>query len=225
MTITQVNSPNYGPRRGVTRPNMIVLHYTAMDTADAAIERLSDPVAEVSAHYVICERGRVSELVSETERAWHAGRSKWGAVEDVNSHSIGIELANRADHPFSDPQMSALETLLGAVMARWGIGPERVVGHSDIAIGRKVDPGPRFDWARLARSGLAVWPKNTSFRGEFLEDAARFGYDVSLGEGAVLEAFRLRFRPFASGPLTIQDCAMMHDLATSYPVDLSFKDV
>ena len=224
MTIVRKVSPNHGPRRGVTRPNMIVLHYTAMETANVAIERLCDPIAEVSAHYVICEKGHVTQLVDEEARAWHAGRSKWGAAEDVNSHSIGIELANQGDHPFPDAQMSKLEDLLRDIMARREIVPERVVGHSDIAITRKTDPGPRFDWARLAQGGLSIWPSACMSIGDFLEDAAMFGYDVSLGEDAVLAAFRLRFRPHASGPLHPADREMMHALAMSYPVDLSIKD-
>ncbi len=132
-----------------------------MATAEAALARLRDPAAEVSAHYLLAEDGRVWQLVEETRRAWHAGRSHWAGEDDVNSASIGIELANpgigAAAHPFPEPQMAALETLLRGVVARWGIRPERVVGHACVAPGRKVDPGPRFDWRRLARRGLAVW--------------------------------------------------------------------
>ncbi|MEO0622287.1 MAG: N-acetylmuramoyl-L-alanine amidase [Pseudomonadota bacterium] len=136
---------------------MVVLHYTAMETAEAALARLCDPVAEVSAHYVIAEDGRLWRLVDEAERAWHAGVSSWGAVRDVNSHSIGIELANTGVHPFPEPQMAALAWLLAGVIGRWEIRPERVVGHACVAPGRKVDPGARFDWRRLARQGATVW--------------------------------------------------------------------
>ncbi len=155
-------SPNHGDRRGGVRPDMVVLHYTGMATVEAALARLCDPVAEVSAHYLIAEDGRCWRLVEEGRRAWHAGVSSWGAVSDVNSHSIGIELANPGHHhgypPFPEPQMAVLEHLLAGILSRWEIRPGRVVGHSDVAPGRKIDPGEKFDWRRLARQGLAVWP-------------------------------------------------------------------
>ena len=156
-------SPNFTERRGgVAAPDMVVLHYTGMDSAEAALARLCDPGPEVSAHYLIAEDGRIWRLVAEEMRAWHAGVSRWGEVEDVNSHSIGIELANPGHElgypPFAAPQMAALETLLTGIQERWSIPPERVVGHEHVAPGRKIDPGERFDWARLARQGLACWP-------------------------------------------------------------------
>lgn len=198
---------------------MIVLHYTAMKTADAAVERLCDPVAEVSAHYVISETGRIWNLVPEEQRAWHAGAGQWGDVRDVNSRSIGIELANDGTHPFPEPQMAVLEDVLRDLMSRWSISPERVIGHSDMAIGRKVDPGPRFDWRRLALSGLAIWPSADGCGGNFKEDAEAFGYAPDADPDARLLAFRMRFRPWASGPLDDVDRALMHDLASRYPVD------
>jgi N-acetylmuramoyl-L-alanine amidase len=148
-------SPNFTERRGGARPSLVVIHYTAMASAEAACARLCDPDAEVSAHYLIDYDGQVTALVDEAMRAWHAGAGAWGAITDVNSHSIGIELQNTGAEPFPEPQMAALEGLLAGVMARWAIGPEGVIGHADCAPGRKVDPGPRFDWARLAFSGLA----------------------------------------------------------------------
>jgi N-acetylmuramoyl-L-alanine amidase len=155
-------SPNFTERRGIDHPDMVVLHYTGMKSAEAALERLCDPVPDVSAHYLIAEDGRVWRLVAEEMRAWHAGASRWGAIEDVNSHSIGVEIANPGHHlgypPFPEPQMAALEWLLTGVLERWRIPPERVVGHEHVAPGRKIDPGEKFDWARLARKGLAVWP-------------------------------------------------------------------
>lgn len=149
-------SPNFGERREGARPSLILLHYTAMDSAAAACARLCDPAAEVSAHYLIDYDGTVMSLVAEDARAWHAGAGSWGEIEDVNSYSIGIELQNTGFEPFGALQMDALERLLRQIMGRWGIGPESVIGHEDTAPGRKIDPGPRFDWARLNRQGLAA---------------------------------------------------------------------
>lgn len=225
VTILSRPSPNHGPRRDGARPDMIVIHYTAMDSVVAALDRLCDPVAEVSAHYLICERGHVWQLVDEGQRAWHAGAGRWGDVRDVNSRSIGIELANRGDHPFAAAQMDALERLLAGIMARWVIPPERVIGHSDMAPLRKSDPGPRFDWRRLARQGLSVWPDpdRAPAPGDFLSDAARAGYHPPEGsadpQAAVLTALRLRFRPQATGPLDSTDRAIMADIARRFPVD------
>ena len=199
-------------------PDLLVLHYTAMESAEAALERLCDPAVEVSAHYLICEKGVTHQMVDETERAWHAGAGRWGGVDDINSRSIGIELANRGDHPFSEPQMSALEELMHGIMSRWNIPPERVIGHSDMAPGRKIDPGARFDWERLARGGLSVWPEADA-AGDFWQDAKQFGYPVADVEPDVLlSAFRLRFRPLKAGPLDDVDAALMGDLARRWPV-------
>ena len=219
LEIEQHRSPNYGARRDNARPDMIVLHYTAMETARAALERLCDPETEVSAHYLIGETGHVWQLIPEEQRAWHAGAGQWGDVTDVNSRSIGIELANCGDHPFPDPQMAALEHLLAQVMKRWAIPPERVIGHSDMAIGRKTDPGSRFDWRRLAQQGLSVWPEARTCAGDFAADARAFGYAPADSADAVLSAVRLRFRPWATGPIDDLDRAIMHDLASRYPVD------
>ncbi|MEP5672992.1 N-acetylmuramoyl-L-alanine amidase [Ascidiaceihabitans sp.] len=156
MYIHQHPSPNCGPRRNGLRPSLVVVHYTAMASAEAAIERLCDPAAEVSAHYVIGRRGEITQLVDEEMRAWHAGAGEWHGQDDVNSRSIGIELDNGGTYPFAEPQMASLEWLLPRILDRWGIGPEGVIGHSDMAPGRKFDPGAHFDWARLARQGLAA---------------------------------------------------------------------
>ena len=193
-----------------------------MATPQAALARLCDPVAQVSAHYLICEQGRVWRMVDEAARAWHAGAGQWGDVTDVNSRSIGIELANRGDHPFPEPQMAALEALLTGIMKRWDIAPERVIAHSDMAPLRKSDPGARFDWRRLALGGLSVWPDPLMADGDFLQDLHRFGYaclpDVENPEALLLDAFRLRFRPWATGPLDAEDRAMARALAERYPV-------
>lgn len=139
---------------------MVVIHYTGMLDAASARARLCDPAAEVSAHWLIDLDGATEALVDEDRRAWHAGVSCWEGVTDVNSRSIGIELVNRGHehgyHPFPEPQMAALETLLTGIMARWPVAPRNVVGHEDVAPGRKIDPGGKFDWARLARRGLAL---------------------------------------------------------------------
>ena len=212
-------SPNCGPRRGGVVPDMIVIHYTAMTSANAAIQRLCDPAFEVSAHYVLSETGEVFTLVPEEARAWHAGAGAWGDVEDVNSRSVGIELANTSLHPFPDPQMQALERLLAGTMERWSISAARVIGHSDMAIGRKVDPGPKFDWQRLARLGLSIWPTPAA-PGDFYADAARFGYRAGPDQATdLLKAFRMRFRPHATGPLSDADCALMANLAARWPCD------
>ena len=199
-------SPNFGERRGGLRPSLVVIHYTGMDSCDAARARLCDPAAEVSCHWLISETGGVEALVPEEMRAWHAGAGAWGGLDDINSRSVGIELANTGAQPFPEPQMAALEILLTSVMARWGIGPAGVIAHSDMAPGRKGDPGRRFDWRRLARAGLSVWPV-PGVQGDFAADLALFGYPPAPPE-VLLTAFRLRFRPWASGPLDDIDRAL-----------------
>ncbi len=217
MHVADHLSPNFGERRDGLTPSLIVLHHTAMPTARAALDRLCDPCAEVSAHYLIDEDGGTLRLVAEDARAWHAGDGKWRGVRDINSRSIGIELQNDAVSPFPEPQMAALERLLGGIMERWGITPDGVIGHSDMAPERKSDPGPRFDWRRLARAGFSVWPEARA-PGNFRVDAAAFGYP-SVAEDALLRAFRLRFRPWATGALDDTDRALAADLARRFPVD------
>lgn len=213
-------SPNFGNRRDGAQPRLIVLHYTGMDSHDAALARLCDPAAEVSAHYLISMDGSVTALVDETRRAWHAGAGAWGAVTDVNSHSIGIELDNPGQMPFPERQMAAVSEVLAGVMTRWTIAPQGVIAHSDMAPRRKRDPGPRFDWRRLALEGLSVWPdaKPDLPTRPFREAARAFGYP-DLPESDLVDAFRLRFRPWARGPLDEFDAAMADDLARRYPVD------
>ncbi|WP_151720312.1 N-acetylmuramoyl-L-alanine amidase [Gemmobacter serpentinus] len=221
-------SPNRGPRRLGALPDLVVIHYTAMASCAEAEARLCDAQAEVSAHYLISERGDILPLVPEELRAWHAGAGSWGACSDVNSRSIGIELANRGTEPFAEAQMAALERLLADILHRWQIPPERVIGHSDMAPARKSDPGPRFDWRRLALAGLAVWPADevaadtaqglAADARAFTEDARAFGYG-DLTPDLVLAAFRQRFRPWATGPQDAQDAALIADLAARFPVD------
>ncbi|MDP2740884.1 MAG: N-acetylmuramoyl-L-alanine amidase [Pseudorhodobacter sp.] len=204
---------------------MIVLHYTAMADCGAAQARLCDPASAVSAHYLIAESGTVVALVPEELRAWHAGAGAWGAVSDVNSRSIGIELANDGAQPFAAPQMVALEGLLADLMPRWQIPAERVIAHSDMAPGRKVDPGARFDWQRLALAGLAVWPEvdPEAWTGPvraaaFVAALRAFGYPDASTD-TLLAAFRLRFRPWARGGLDAVDVALATDLAARFAVD------
>ncbi len=209
LTIAEHASPNCGPRRDGLTPALIVLHYTAMHSAEAAIARLCDPQAEVSAHYVICRTGAVTRLVPEDQRAWHAGQGSWAGMDDINSRSIGVELDNTGAHPFPHPQMQALETLLAQIMARWTIGAAGVIGHSDMAPGRKVDPGPHFDWARLARHGLAAPVTGTVPRAigpdSFRTAARQAGYTADVALGTLLQATRLRTAPWREGPLHPDD--------------------
>lgn len=201
--MTPPPSPNHGERRGGLRPSLVVLHYTGMESCAAARQRLCDPVAEVSCHWLISEAGAAEALVPEDRRAWHAGAGSWRGLDDINSRSIGIELANTGRQPFPEPQMAALEGLLAGIRDRWGIGAAGVIGHSDMAPGRKADPGARFDWRRLARAGLAVWPL-PGVPGDFRADLRAFGYPDAAPE-VLLTAFRLRFRPWAVGPLDDTD--------------------
>lgn len=196
-----------------------MIHYTAMASCAEARARLCDPGAEVSSHWLIAEDGKAEQLVDEALRAWHAGAGGWGRVGDVNSRSIGIELANTGDAPFPEPQMAALERLLRGIMGRWDIPPERVIGHSDMAPDRKRDPGPRFDWRRLALQGLSVWPVDggPSDR-RFSASLEAFGYPAAAPD-ALLYAFRDRFRPWARGAEDGTDRALAADLARRFPVD------
>lgn len=216
MTLTHP-SPNFGDRRDGLRPELVVIHYTAMATCAEALERLCEPLAEVSAHYLIDTDGAVLSLVEEEARAWHAGAGTWAGRGDVNSRSIGIELANRGNEPFAARQMAALESLLRGVLSRWSLPPQAVIGHSDMAPDRKGDPGPRFDWRRLALAGLSVWP-DPATPGDFAADLAAFGYP-DLPVETLLPAFRQRFRPWAKGPLDGTDRALAADLARRFPVD------
>ncbi|MEP2030566.1 MAG: N-acetylmuramoyl-L-alanine amidase [Paracoccaceae bacterium] len=209
-------SPNYGPRRDGLTPTLIVLHYTAMQNAEVAIKRLCDPAFEVSAHYLISRQGQVTQLVDEAMRAWHAGVGSWCGKDDVNSRSIGIELDNDGTSPFPAAQMDALEVLVTGIMSRWPIPAGNVIGHSDLAPGRKIDPGPRFDWPRLARQNLAA-PSNSRAspapvdEGEFCKRASAVGYAENAAFKALLDAVRLRYRPWSVGPLEASDMALLPD--------------
>lgn len=205
---------------------MVVVHYTAMSSSAGAVDWLCNVESQVSAHYVICKTGVVTQLVAEKDRAWHAGAGRWGDVDDVNSRSIGIELDNDGTAPFSEPLMTSLEHLLLAIQKRWHIKPERVIGHSDMAPGRKIDPGPGFDWRRLAQSDLAIWPESSDKDcaidpTRFAQDLETFGYSFEMSDDLRLSVFRSRFRPMISGPLDGVDMAIARDLAHRFPVDQS----
>ncbi|MEL6317785.1 MAG: N-acetylmuramoyl-L-alanine amidase, partial [Pseudomonadota bacterium] len=186
-----------------------------------ALARLCDPAAEVSAHYLIAADGRIWAMVGESARAWHAGVSIWAGDRDVNSRAVGVELANPGGlaapyEPFPEPQTARLETLLRALTRRWAIPPRRVLAHSDVAPGRKIDPGPKFDWRRLARAGLAAAPPPSpdgapaapAERAAFFAALGRIGYGDWAAED-LLWAFRARFRPEAAGrPINAGDLAI-----------------
>ncbi|MEA1082717.1 N-acetylmuramoyl-L-alanine amidase [Sphingomonas sp. CD22] len=202
MTILDTPSPNFDER---SMPiTMIVLHYTGMQDGPSALARLRDPEAKVSAHYLIEEDGTVCRLVAEEMRAWHAGRSHWRGITDINSASVGIEIVNPGHEwgyrPFTEEQIDALIPLVAAIKDRHGITRGNIVGHSDIAPARKRDPGELFPWYRLAKLRLALprptrnlmdpmWPQ-----AGFLLALERFGYDVSEPMAAIM-AFQRRYRP------------------------------
>jgi N-acetylmuramoyl-L-alanine amidase len=206
-------SPNQNSRGEPPCIDMLVLHYTGMTSAAAALDRLCDPAARVSAHYVIEESGAVWRLVPEKRRAFHAGRSCWEGESDLNRVSIGVEIVNPGHEwgyrLFPEEQMAAVEQLCCDILSRNPIPPHRVAGHSDIAPDRKSDPGELFDWPRLARAGIGIWPPSgpdlarsrgsgigVVERAAALADLAVIGYCVDAGtEAVVVAAFQRRFRP------------------------------
>jgi N-acetylmuramoyl-L-alanine amidase len=159
MKTISAPSPNFDARLGP--PDMIVLHYTGMPTGEAALARLRDPAAKVSAHFLVEEDGRVFALVPEERRAWHAGRSFWRGETDINARSIGVEIVNPGHEfgyrAFPDAQIAAVIELLADVRSRWSIEDGRLLGHSDVAPARKEDPGELFPWRRLAEAGHGLW--------------------------------------------------------------------
>jgi N-acetylmuramoyl-L-alanine amidase len=162
-------SPNHGERAGGRKPDMLLLHYTGMGTAESAIDWLCREESQVSSHYFVYEDGRVVQLVPEERRAWHAGKGSWHQQGDINSQSIGIEIAN-AGHPgglpeFPDIQIQAVIELCRDCGDRWSIVPERVLGHSDVSPIRKVDPGEKFPWGKLHAAGVGHWVQPTPITG------------------------------------------------------------
>jgi N-acetylmuramoyl-L-alanine amidase len=159
MKTISAASPNFDARPGP--PDMIVLHYTGMPTGNAALQRLRDPAAKVSAHYLVEEDGRVFALVPEERRAWHAGKSFWRGERDINARSVGVEIVNPGHEfgyrPFPDVQIASVIELVADIRSRWSIDDDRLLGHSDVAPDRKEDPGELFPWKRLAEAGHGLW--------------------------------------------------------------------
>lgn len=211
-------SPNHEPRVG-SDVDMIVLHYTGMNGAEAAKARLCDPLAKVSSHYLVEEDGTIIQLVKEDRRAWHAGLSFWAGETDINSRSIGIEIVN-GGHDFALPdfparQIEAVIRLCRDIQSRWPVPQSRVLAHSDVAPARKRDPGERFPWQALHEAGVGLWvaPDQTSSgeifrvgdRGgaikEFKTSLAEYGYRIETTDvfdeatRDVVIAFQRHFRP------------------------------
>ena len=216
MDLIPAPSPNFDARRAP--PDMIVLHYTGMPSGEEALQRLREPEAKVSAHYLIEEDGRIFSLVAEERRAWHAGASFWKGERDINAVSIGIELVNHGHEwgyrDFPEPQVGVLVALLRAIRERWDIPDARILGHSDVAPDRKADPGELFPWHVLAHAGHGLWVEPPAAPGPALSlgddgagvfalqaGLARLGYD-SAPSGrfdehtrAIITAFQRHWRP------------------------------
>lgn len=235
-------SPNFGARSDGRVPDLLILHYTGMPSAEGAFDWLRRPESEVSSHYFVFEDGRVVQLVPERSRAWHAGRSCWKGEADINSASIGIEIANPG-HPgglpdFPEPQIAAVVALCRDIIDRHRIAPERVLGHSDVAPVRKIDPGERFPWAILASAGVGHWVEPGPVGGgRFFQQGdsgppvealqamlALYGYDVPVsGEycvrtHGVIEAFQRHFRQErVDGIADASTIETLHRLLTALP--------
>jgi N-acetylmuramoyl-L-alanine amidase len=208
MIYTDAPSPNYGPRAGGRRPDIIILHYTDTRTTFDALQILQSQERQVSAHYLVGDNGQVMRLVPEEMRAWHAGKSWWAGEGDLNSRSVGIEIQNPGHGfgyvPFPQVQMNAVAELCRDIIQRWRVLPYHVLAHSDIAPGRKIDPGELFPWAWLATQGVGLWPEPTDTE---LLDAeglvkdeeqvkllmTRFGYDPSQEFTTLVTAFQRHF--------------------------------
>jgi N-acetylmuramoyl-L-alanine amidase len=214
-------SPNFGPRPAGVPIDILLLHYTGMESAEAALDRLCDPAAQVSCHWLIEEDGTIWQLVEEQHRAWHAGKAYWAGETDINSRSIGIELVNPGhEHgyrPFPAAQMEALALLAREILARHPIPPHRVLGHSDVAPQRKLDPGELFDWAWLASRGVGIWPAGKAVEPsrDPASDLRRIGYELTYTEPdrAVIEAFQRHFLPaHLSGRLDLETLRRLADV-------------
>jgi N-acetylmuramoyl-L-alanine amidase len=208
-------SPNFDAR--TAPPDILVLHYTGMKTGPEALDRLRDPEAKVSSHYMVEEDGRIFRLVPEERRAWHAGVSYWKGARNINGVSIGVEIVNPGHEwgyrPFPDAQIAAVIALIGDIRSRWQIGDDRIVGHSDVAPERKDDPGELFPWKRIAEAGHGLWAEASPAPGEPLAEGAegvgvfalqagftRLGYDLppsgkfDAATKAVVVAFQQHWR-------------------------------
>lgn len=218
MNTTQRPSPNFDSRDGHA-VDMLVLHYTGMRTRDEALERLCDPAAKVSAHYVVDEDGTIYTLVDESERAWHAGKSFWRGHTNINQRSIGIEIVNPGHEfgyrPFPQAQMVSVAKLCREILSRHNIPARNVVAHSDIAPERKEDPGELFDWKFLAEHGVGLFPLTSPSPLAGEGELELYGYDTT-NLPKTITAFQRHFRP---KPLTGQwdrECALiLHSLLDS----------
>ncbi len=236
MDINDRPSPNHDARPHGQAVDILVLHYTGMQSAEAALARMCDPAAKVSAHYCIDEDGSVARLVAEDRRAWHAGASQWAGASDINGRAIGIELVNPGHEfgyrPFPEPQMAALIALAADILGRHPIPPARVLGHSDVAPLRKEDPGELFDWARLAAAGIGLWPEAATEPPAPVTVAEaqgllrHYGYAAPAGGAldeetrAVLRAFQRHFRPaVVSGELDEETIALLSTLVEMMGAD------
>jgi N-acetylmuramoyl-L-alanine amidase len=218
LRVVQRPSPNFNERVGVEGPDILLMHYTGMQSCEAAVQRLTDPAARVSSHYTIDEDGTVYVHVDESLRAWHAGVSHWRGETDINSRSIGIEIVNPGHEfgyrAFPDVQIDAVIALSKGILSRHGIAPRNVIAHSDIAPGRKEDPGELFPWKRLAGEGIGLWVEAGTGSGSVLESGAAgeavanlqrslsaYGYGVEVTgiydprTRDVVVAFQRHFRP------------------------------
>jgi len=216
MDIIPAPSPNHNER--VVPPDILVLHYTGMETGQGALDRLRDPEAKVSSHYLVEEDGRIFSLVAEERRAWHAGVSFWKGETDINGRSIGIEIVNPGHEwgyrPFPQAQMAAVTALIGDIRTRWMIPDARILGHSDVAPSRKIDPGELFDWKGLAQAGHGLWVEPDAAPGAPLAEGAegagvfalqagltRLGYDCApsgqfdVATTTIVSAFQRHWRP------------------------------
>jgi N-acetylmuramoyl-L-alanine amidase len=205
-------SPNFNERR----PNFVIIHYTTHDNAERSLSTLTDPLREVSAHYLVARDGTIYYLVDELARAWHAGDSYWGGTRDLNSASIGIELDNNGEEPFTEAQIESLLKLLADIKARYKIPAANFLGHGDVAPVRRSDPGRRFPWRRLAEHGFGLWceppyPKAPDAADTALLLAA-LGYDTRDLDAAVA-AFKVHFVPDdPSEEMTAEDQALLYCL-------------
>ncbi|MFC5585621.1 N-acetylmuramoyl-L-alanine amidase [Nitratireductor kimnyeongensis] len=230
-------SPNFGERRDGHTPDALILHYTGMETGESAQDWLCAPQSEVSSHYLVHEDGRIVQMVRESDRAWHAGRGTWQGRDDVNSWSIGVEIAN-AGHPkglpeFPEVQVQAVLKLGRDICRRHDIPPKRVLAHSDIAPGRKVDPGERFPWQRLAEAGLGHFVAMAAVSGGHVlgpEDEgpavealqrllSRYGYNIDISgvydanTQIVVREFQRHFRPLeVNGLADATTCIILREL-------------
>src|SRR5215469_24731 len=237
LKICHRQSPNHGSRGEPARIDMLVLHYTGMKSASAALERLCNRSARVSAHYVVEENGRIWRLVPEVRRAFHAGVSCWEGEANLNAVSLGVEIVNPGHEwgyrPFPGEQMSAVERLCHDLVSRYSIPAHRIVGHSDIAPERKSDPGELFDWHRLARAGIGIWPPEHPDppAGEVdtlraLADLAAIGYCATEGsQTPALDAFQRRFRPRrCDGRLDLETAKRLSEVRAAFERSRAARD-